>query len=88
MTVTVFRVVPPQPVAVRVYVVVVGGLTVVEPGVPTPPTPGSIDALVALSTLPQFNVDDWPAVIVPGLAVKDAITGGPGQTPEGGGGGG
>jgi hypothetical protein len=38
--------------------------------------PWSITALVAFDTRPQFSVLDWPALIVPGLAVKDAITGG------------
>ena len=85
--VTCFLTVPPQPVAVSVYVLVVPGLTVLEPGVGTPPMSGSITALVALVTAPQLSVLDWPAVIVLGLAAKDAITGGPGHTGGWGGGG-
>ncbi len=84
-TLTCRRVVPPQPVAVSVKVVVPPGLTFVEPGVPTPPMPGSMDALVAFDTAPQESVVDCPAVIVLGLALKDAITGGPGHAGAGGG---
>ena len=85
--VTCFLAVPPQPVAVSVYVRVVPGLTVLEPGVGTPPMSGSIAALVALVTAPQLSVLDWPTVIVLGLTVKNAITGGPGHTGGCGGGG-
>ena len=56
--VTCLLVVPPHPVAVSVYVLVVAGLTVVEPGVGTPPISGSIIALVAFDTNPQLNVLD------------------------------
>ncbi len=44
--------------AVRVYVVVEVGRTVVLPGVATPPMSLSISALSALLTKPQVSVDD------------------------------
>ena len=60
-------------VAVRVYVVLVVGETVVLVPV-TVPTPGVIERLVALLT-DQFNVALLPAVMVEGVAAKLAITG-------------
>jgi hypothetical protein len=36
--------------------------------------------LVAFDTAPQESVLDCPVLIVLGLAVKDGMTGGPGQT--------
>ncbi len=46
--------------AVRTYVVVVEGETLLEPGVPTPPIPGLIDTESALVTAPQLRVEDCP----------------------------
>lgn len=72
------RTLEPQ-VAVIVYVVVVAGLTVVLPGVATPPMPLSISALSAPITLPQLKIDDWPGLIVAGDALNDSMTGVKGQ---------
>ena len=47
--------------AVREYIVVCAGDTVVEPGVATPPMPWSISTESALVTIPQLNVADCPA---------------------------
>ena len=77
-------VVPPHPVANNVNVVELFNVTVREPGVGTPPMAGSMTALVAFVTGPQLSVVDCPAVIVCGLAVKNAMPGGPGQTNAGG----
>ena len=68
-------VVPPRPVAVSVYVVVVGGFTTVDPDVATPPTLGSMTTFSAFVT-DQLSVLDSPAGIVLGFASNDAITGG------------
>jgi len=71
--------------AVNVYVVVVPGATTLEPGVLTPPIPGSIVTESALVTAPQLNVVEFPAVIEEGDALKDAMFGVP-LHPDGGGG--
>ncbi len=63
--------------------VVVVGLTVILPGVATPPMPLSICALSALLTNPQLKVVELPAVMLPGDAVKDAIFGAPEQVAAG-----
>ncbi len=55
------------------------GVTTTEPGVATPPMPGSMLAEVALVTPPQLKVVELPAVIVEGEAVKDGILGVPEQ---------
>ena len=65
--------------AVMVKVVVVPGVTVVLPGVATPPISLSISANCAPKTLPQLRVADCPAVIVVGDAVNDSMTGVNGQ---------
>ncbi len=77
-------VVDPQ-FAVSVYVVVVVGLTVVLPGVGTPPIPLSMTAAWALLTKPQLSVADSPDVMVSGETVKDAILGVPEQPRAGAG---
>jgi len=48
---------PPQR-AVKVYVVVLAGETVREPGVATPPMPGSMLTESAFVTAPQLSVVD------------------------------
>ncbi len=58
---------------------VVVGLTVLLPGVATPPMPLSITASCALLTNPQLNVVDCPAVIVVGEMLKEAMFGVPEQ---------
>lgn len=59
------------------------GLTVVLPGVATPPIPLSITAASALLTNPQLSVTDCPAEIVLGETLKDAIFGVPEQPTAG-----
>lgn len=72
--------VPPPPVAVMVYVVVLFGLTTVEPWVGTEPTPGAIASWVALREL-QVSVAEFPAVIVAGLAESVTVGAGGGGGP-------
>ena len=62
-------------VASSIYVVVAGGLTEVEPLVPTFPMP-LILAPVALDVV-QFNSEKPPGLILVGDAVNDDITGSP-----------
>lgn len=62
-------------VASSIYVVVAGGLTEVEPLVPTFPMP-LILAPVALDVV-QFNSEKPPGLILVGEAVNDDITGSP-----------
>ena len=55
------------------------GVTVVGPPLhDTVPTPLLIEQVVALVTALQFNVADWPAMIVVGFAVNEPMTGGGG----------
>src|ERR1035441_2546473 len=72
VTVAVAVILPAGATAVRVYVVVVAGVTVVEPVAATLPTPLSMETLVAPCTN-QVNVELWPALIVLGLASKRTI---------------
>ena len=67
---------PTGPSSVSVYVVVAVGLTVTEPeeGGDTPPTPLSILAADAF-VLFHDKIDEPPAAIVAGLAVKDPVAG-------------
>ena len=58
-------VLPPAPVAVAVYVVVLDGLTETDPEVATLPTPGSMSTDVAL-VVDQDRVALWPEEIVAG----------------------
>jgi hypothetical protein len=71
--------------AVKVYVVVVPGATALEPGVVTPPIPGSMVTESAFVTAPQLSVVEFPITIDDGDALKDAMFGVPLQ-PDGGGG--
>lgn len=64
--------VPPVPVAVKVYCVVVVGLTVVEPEGDTTPIPWSMETVVAFAVV-HVRVDEFPAVIVVGFAVSLAV---------------
>jgi hypothetical protein len=77
VTVTSFVAVPPHPVAVSLYVVVVVGLAHRDPGDPTSPKPPGLSTtdltsgpLVPFLTSPQLNCTCCPAVIVLGEAVK------------------
>lgn len=79
VTVTWRETTPPQPLAVRVYMVVVVGLITMDPGVPMPPMPWSMSARSASVTAPQLSVTASPGATALGLASKDAMTGGPGQ---------
>src|ERR1017187_4862960 len=69
VTVAVAVILPAGATAVRVYVVVTAGVTVVEPVSATLPTPLLIETLVAPCTN-QVNVELWPAEILVGLASK------------------
>ena len=73
VTVVVAVTVPPSPDAVKVYVVVIEGVTTVEVPV-TEPTPWSMVSEVALLTL-QDSVEELPIPIVAALAAKLAIAG-------------
>ena len=66
--------VPPGPVAVKAYVVVVVGLTGVEPLGPKVPTPLLIVTLVTF-VVDQVSVDEFPLMIDVGEAVKLLIVG-------------
>lgn len=72
VTVAVFVVVPPGPVAVSVYVVVEAGLTLVFPETGLLPTPLSMETVVAF-VVDHVSVDDWPAMIDVGDAEKVAV---------------
>jgi hypothetical protein len=72
VTLAVFVIVPPGPLAVSVYVVVVVGLTLAVPDTGLLPTPLSIEIVVALVE-DQVSVDDWPALIDVGDAEKVAV---------------
>lgn len=85
VTVTCFVTVPPQPVAVKEYVVVLAGLTERLPGAGIPPMFWSMLADDAFVTAPQASVVASPALIGLGEAVNDAMTGGPGQAGAAGG---
>lgn len=63
--------------AVNVYVVVVVGETLAEPGVATPPMSGSISTESAFVTAPQFSVVELPLLIVVFAAEKKVIFGVP-----------
>src|ERR1017187_3108087 len=69
VTVAVAVILPAGATAVRVYVVVVAGVTVVEPVRATLPTPLLIETLVAPWTN-QVNWELCPAVILLGVASK------------------
>ena len=77
VTVTLSVVLPPGPVAVRVYVVVSSGETVREPFGSTSPIPGSMLTLSALM-VDQLSVLDSPRVMVDGSAEKVTSGGGMG----------
>jgi hypothetical protein len=62
-------------VAVRVYKVVVAGVTTTEVPV-TAPTP-ALMLKVGAPVTTQFNVLDWPAVTLAGVAVKLVMLGAP-----------
>ncbi len=81
VTVTVAEVItlPLELVAVKVYVVVAEGVTVRIPEAGTAPMPLLIEMALAPETF-HCKVEDCPAIIVPGLALKDNIVG----NPEGG----
>ena len=66
---------PVLPVAVRVYDVVVVGVTVVEPDVPMAPMPGDMLTLLALLVV-QVRVTVWPSSTEGKFALKELITGG------------
>ena len=75
VTVTFAVALPALLVAVKVYVVVCAGLTVVEVVPLTVPTPLLIEMLDAPPAL-QERVDDCPLTILAGLAVNEEIDGG------------
>ncbi len=82
LTLTVFwhSTAPPGPVAVKVYVLVVPGTTVLEPleaGV-TAPTPWSIDTIVAFVVVHERTVDCVALVSEYGIAVNVQVGGGGG----------
>src|ERR1019366_3249539 len=72
VTVAVAVILPAGATAVRGYVVVAAGVTVVGPGAATLPTPLSMETLVAPCTN-QVSVELWPPVMVLGLASKRTI---------------
>lgn len=63
---------PPVPVAVIVYVVVAVGETDFDPEVATAPMPLSIVTELAF-VLDHVNVDDCPAVMLVGLALRVTV---------------
>ena len=63
--------VPPAPVQVREYVVVTVGLAVTDPEVPDAVKPVPVQE-VALEE-DHVRVEDWPDVIVVGLAERVAV---------------
>jgi len=65
-------IVPPAPLAVSVYVVVAVGDTGAEPESGREPRPLSIVTVVAFVVV-HVRVDDWPAMIAVGFAVKLAV---------------
>jgi hypothetical protein len=71
ITVTWREIVPPQPVALKRYVVVFAGLTVRLPDAPTPPMPLSTTTESALEIPPQLKFTESPVSIVLGEAVKN-----------------
>jgi hypothetical protein len=73
--------VPPRPVAVMVYVVVLLGLTTVEPWAVTEPTPGAITSSDAFREL-HVSVDEFPAVMEVGLAESVTVGAGGGGPVE------
>src|ERR1017187_10579061 len=72
VTVAVAVTLPEGPTAVKVYVVVADGVTVVEPVAATLPTPLLMETLLAPCTT-QVNCELWPAVILLGAASKRTI---------------
>jgi hypothetical protein len=72
VTVALAVAVPLFPVAVRVYSVVVDGVTVVEPDAGTVPMPGAIETAVALVVL-QLSIAGFPATTVVGAAASVAV---------------
>jgi hypothetical protein len=74
VTVTDAVVVPVALLAVRTYVVVAAGEMLVEPLSPKfSPNGATLTDVAPLAT--QDNVEDWPAPMLAGLAVKEEITG-------------
>src|SRR5258708_4458979 len=69
VTVVVAVTLPDGPTAVKVYVVVAVGVTVVEPVAATLPIPLLIETLVAPCTI-QVSVELWPAAMLLGVASK------------------
>jgi hypothetical protein len=63
---------PPVPVAVRIYVVVIVGLTVLVPLIATEPIPWLIETVVAL-LVTHVNVAKAPEEIEIGAIVKVAV---------------
>jgi len=63
--------------AVKVYVVVCEGAAWREPGVATPPIPGSISTESAFVTAPQLNVTDFPGEVLAADEVNEAMFGVP-----------
>jgi hypothetical protein len=63
---------PLELVAVRIYSVELPGVTAVEPLAATFPIPGWMFTEVALATF-QLNVEDAPAVMLPGDALNEPI---------------
>src|SRR5947199_1533015 len=61
------------PLAVSVYVVVVVGWTLVDALAPNEPTPLSIETAETVGLVDQASVDDWPEVIVEGVAVNEEM---------------
>jgi hypothetical protein len=74
MVVEAVTVLPELPVADKVYVVVLPGVTVVEPDVPTAPIPGDMVTLLVLVVV-QVRVTVWPTSTDDALALKELITG-------------
>ena len=60
---------PPLPVAVAVYVVLLPGVTDTDPDGPTTPTPGSMSTDVAL-VVDQERLELCPAAMLLGVALN------------------
>jgi len=71
VTVALFETEPPIPVQVIEYVVVCDGVTLCEPEVPVVVNPLPVQAVAPVEV--QVRVDDCPAVIDAGFAVKVAV---------------
>lgn len=72
MTVVKAVTLPPVPVAVKVYCVVVDGLTVVDPDAATVPMPWSMETAVAFAVV-HDRMAELPAVIVVREAERVAV---------------